>query len=142
MIGRQLALVGARTCRLHEALLLRSYTADLTVLTLDRPWELTAGNARSLTEAGITIVEDPVHRLAVGDDSLIVDTGDGRPVGARASLRPAVRSGRPGRGGQRIAAVPVRAQRRRTPHVLRGLEALLTGGPDHRPGGPAPPLRS
>jgi thioredoxin reductase (NADPH) len=78
VIGRKLALVGARTCRIHEALLLRGYTADLTVLTLDHPWQLTARERSSLTEAGIAIGEEPVRRLAVGDDSLVVETGHGR----------------------------------------------------------------
>ena len=32
--GRKVALAGSRSCRIHEALLLRGYTADLTLITL------------------------------------------------------------------------------------------------------------
>ena len=38
--GRKVALAGSRGCRIHEALLLRGYTADLTLITLVNPWAL------------------------------------------------------------------------------------------------------
>ena len=37
--GRKIALASTRRCRIQEALLLRGYTADLSLITLQDPWE-------------------------------------------------------------------------------------------------------
>jgi thioredoxin reductase (NADPH) len=78
MIGRTLALVGSRRCRVHEALLLRSYTADLAVITLHDAWEQPEGERSALTEAGIRIIEAPAQRLALDHDQVVVETADGQ----------------------------------------------------------------
>jgi thioredoxin reductase (NADPH) len=75
--GRKVALAGARRCRIHEALLLRGYTADLTLVTLRDPWELSEEERSTLAEAGIGILEAPAGELAVEDDALAVRTADG-----------------------------------------------------------------
>jgi thioredoxin reductase (NADPH) len=75
--GRRLALAGNRSCRIHEALLLRGYTADLTLITLQDPWELPEEERSTLAEAGIGILEAPAAELALQDDALAVCTIDG-----------------------------------------------------------------
>ena len=75
--GRRLALAGSRSCRIHEALLLRGYTADLTLITLQDPWELPEEERSTLAEAGIGILEAPAAELALQDDALAVRTIDG-----------------------------------------------------------------
>lgn len=72
--GRRLALAGNRTCRLHEAMLLRAYTADLTLLTLQNPWELPSQERTALGAAGIAIVEPPVSELAIEQDAIAAYT--------------------------------------------------------------------
>jgi len=76
--GRRLALAGSRSCRIQEALLLRGYTADLTLVTLQDPWELSEGERSTLAEAGIKIIEAPAAELALQDDALAVRTIDGQ----------------------------------------------------------------
>ena len=74
--GRKIALASTRRCRIQEALLLRGYTADLSLLTLQDPWELPAEERSTLTEAGIRIVEAPAVELVLEDDALAVHTAD------------------------------------------------------------------
>ena len=62
--GRRVALIAYGKCRIKEALLLRGYTADLTVLTLGREMQLPDDEQHQLQAAGIKIVRDPVVRLS------------------------------------------------------------------------------
>jgi thioredoxin reductase (NADPH) len=75
--GRKLALAGARRCRLQEALLLRGYTADLTVITLEHPWQLPDEERATLVAAGIKLVEAPVQALAVEANGIAARTAAG-----------------------------------------------------------------
>jgi thioredoxin reductase (NADPH) len=79
VIGRKIAVLGAGVCRTHEALFLRTYTADLTLMTLDRPWdEVPADDRRRLEEAGVTLVDSPVAEVAAEGDAVVLHTQDGR----------------------------------------------------------------
>jgi thioredoxin reductase (NADPH) len=60
---RRIAILGTGACRLQEALLLRSYTADLTVLSLGRPLEIAEDERRELHSAGVDLVDEPVTKL-------------------------------------------------------------------------------
>ena len=73
-----MALAGTRSCRIQEALLLRGYTADLTLITLANPWELPEEERSTLAAAGIRIIEAPAGELVLEDDALAVHTSDGR----------------------------------------------------------------
>lgn len=64
---KRVALIGYGKCRVREALLLRSYTADLTVLTLGRDLDLPPEEEASLREAGIRVLREPVARLGMQD---------------------------------------------------------------------------
>jgi thioredoxin reductase (NADPH) len=79
VIDRKVALVGTRKCRIHEALLLRGYTADLSIITLEAPWELAEEERATLIEAGIRIVEAPAREFATAGDRIMVRTEDGEP---------------------------------------------------------------
>ena len=75
--GRKVALAGSGRCRIHEALLLRGYTADLTLITLVNPWELPEEERSTLAAAGIAILEPPASELVLEDDAIAVHTSDG-----------------------------------------------------------------
>jgi thioredoxin reductase (NADPH) len=67
--GRRVALIAYGKCRTREAMLLRGYTADLTVLTLGRDMQLPEDEERAMHDAGIKIVRHPIVRLErVGSD--------------------------------------------------------------------------
>jgi thioredoxin reductase (NADPH) len=60
---RTIAIVGAGACRLQEATLLRSYTSDLTVLSLCRPLEASVEERAQLLSIGVGLVDEPVSEL-------------------------------------------------------------------------------
>lgn len=62
--GQAVALISYGKCRVKEALLLRGYTSDLTVLTLGREMHLAAEEERVLTEAGIAVLREPVVKFS------------------------------------------------------------------------------
>ena len=72
----KIALASTRRCRIQEALLLRGYTADLSLITLQDPWELPREERSTLTKAGIRIVEAPPVKLVLEDDALAVHTAN------------------------------------------------------------------
>jgi thioredoxin reductase (NADPH) len=67
---RRIAILGAGNCRLEEATLLRSYTADLTVLSLDRPLVMTEEERAELQSADIEVVDEPVAELVAEADGV------------------------------------------------------------------------
>jgi thioredoxin reductase (NADPH) len=69
-IGRHVAVVGYGAEGLTEALFLRTYTSDITLLTLGQPMQLTSAQQRQLHDAGIRVIEDPVREVAIADDRI------------------------------------------------------------------------
>ena len=83
--GKRIALIAYGKCRIREALLLRGYTADLTVVTLGHPFDISQDENKTLETAGVKIVLQPVERLSregdkvaawqsAQDDPLLFDT--------------------------------------------------------------------
>lgn len=70
VIGQKVALIAAGKCRIKEALLIRSYTADLTILTLGHAMEIAEDERRVLAEAGISVLDTPVDALSVEGDRI------------------------------------------------------------------------
>jgi thioredoxin reductase (NADPH) len=70
VIGQKVGLIAFGQCRTREALLLRAYTADLTVLTLGQPMQMHEEERRALHEAGIAILDAPVANLSVEGDRI------------------------------------------------------------------------
>ena len=68
---QKVALIGYGRCRLNEAQLLCAYTADLTLLTLGYPLDMEHQDMDRLLAIGVKIVEDPVDRLAVADNTIM-----------------------------------------------------------------------
>ena len=76
--GRSVGLIAFGRCRVKEALLLRAYTSDLSVLTLGRPMDMADDERRAMAEAGVAVIDQPVDRLAVEDGRIAAwHMGDG-----------------------------------------------------------------
>lgn len=67
---QKVGVIGHGTSALGEALFLRTYTADLTLLTLGERMTLAPDEARMVAEARIRIVEDPVSRVILEGDAI------------------------------------------------------------------------
>jgi thioredoxin reductase (NADPH) len=67
---RNVAIIGAGDCRVQEAMLLRTYTADLTVLSLGRALKMAAGDRAELEAASIRVVDEPVADLVPESEAI------------------------------------------------------------------------
>jgi thioredoxin reductase (NADPH) len=64
-INRKVAIIGYGKCCVREALLLRVYTSDLTLLTLGKQVDIPADEQKMLREAGICVLDEPVSEVSV-----------------------------------------------------------------------------
>jgi len=70
VIGQKIGVIGYGKSGWKEALFIRQFTDDLTLLTLGKPMHLEAAERRALEEAGIAIVEDPVAGIGMGGNRI------------------------------------------------------------------------
>ena len=70
MTDRTLAVIGRGTRGLGEALFLRTYTADITLVTLGEPLTLSDANATLLRNAGLRVIETPLERIEIEGDRI------------------------------------------------------------------------
>lgn len=78
MTDRKLVVIGRDAQGLAEALFLRTYTADITIVTLGQPLKLGGENRRLMEQAGIRAVETPVTEIAIeGERIARLDFTDG-----------------------------------------------------------------
>ncbi|MGF3024156.1 NAD(P)/FAD-dependent oxidoreductase [Methylobacterium aquaticum] len=68
VLGKRVAVIGHSSSGLHEALFLRTYTFDVTLLSLGCPLTLSEQERRQAAEAGIGVVEEPVARVVIDGD--------------------------------------------------------------------------
>jgi thioredoxin reductase (NADPH) len=61
MIGQRLAVIGSGECAAGEALFLRSYTSEITVLTLGAPLGMGDADLGRLRDAGVRLLETPAR---------------------------------------------------------------------------------
>lgn len=76
--GRKVAVIGRGTGGLGEALFVRHYTPDITLLSVRGPIELDNEERLRIDRAALRVVLDPVARLTYGDDGLRAHYADGR----------------------------------------------------------------
>ena len=86
----RVAVLGTGEHGVKEAIFLRSYTADLTLIAADGPHDLTDDQRGTLAAAGIAVVDGPARDYALDDDAITVATPAGRL--AFVSLYPALGS--------------------------------------------------
>jgi len=70
VIGERIAVIGFGAGGVEEALFVRTYSADVTLLTLGEPMGLDDESRRRLEEAGVAVVEEPIVELEIGDGKI------------------------------------------------------------------------
>jgi thioredoxin reductase (NADPH) len=70
--GRRIAVLGSGPNAAGEALFLRTYTTDITLVTLGKPAELADEDRARLASAGIRVIEAPVRRFDFTTDGVDV----------------------------------------------------------------------
>ncbi len=74
---RKVAVLGSGHHGVAEALFLRSYSADITLIAPDKAMKVSAGDRKALEEAGIETVDGPAEAVAIADGSITISTAEG-----------------------------------------------------------------
>ncbi len=74
---RKVGVIGSGMQGVAEAVFIRSYTADVTLIAPDQAHMLSAGDKAKLDEYGIPCVNGPCHAVAAHKDCIVVETTEG-----------------------------------------------------------------
>ena len=74
---KRVGVIGSGSHGVAEALFLRSYTADITLIAPDKALDVTAEDQQKLKAAGIDTVDGPAQAVAISDSCIVVDTAEG-----------------------------------------------------------------
>jgi thioredoxin reductase (NADPH) len=74
---RKVGVIGSGDHGVAEALFLRGYTADITLIAPDKAMKASAEDRQLLDEAGIATVSGPAEAVAIAEYSITVDTAEG-----------------------------------------------------------------
>ncbi len=74
---KKVGVIGSDSHGVAEALFIRSYTADVTLVAPDTALQLKPEDSKKLIEAGIDCVDGPAQAVAITGDCIVVDTAEG-----------------------------------------------------------------
>ena len=74
---KKVGIIGAGKNGVGEALFLRSYTGDVTLIAPDKALELADEDRKRLEEAGVVLVDGPAEAIGVTGECITVDSADG-----------------------------------------------------------------
>ena len=74
---KRVGVIGSGSHGVAEALFLRGFTADVTLIAPDAALKLAPEDSRRLKEAEIECVDGPAQAVAIADDCIVVDTAEG-----------------------------------------------------------------
>lgn len=74
---KKVGVLGSGHHGVTEAIFLRGYTADVTLIAPDKATNVSAVDRLALEQAGIETVDGPAEAVAIAEDSITVDTAEG-----------------------------------------------------------------
>jgi thioredoxin reductase (NADPH) len=74
---KRVGVIGSGQQGVAEALFIRSFTADVTLIAPDKAMRLNSGEQKQLRDAQIECVEGPAQAVAITGDCIVVDTAEG-----------------------------------------------------------------
>lgn len=74
---KKVGVIGSGGHGVAEAVFLRGYTADVTLIAPDKAMKVSAVDRLALEGAGIETVDGPAEAVAIAEDSITVDTAEG-----------------------------------------------------------------
>ena len=74
---KKVGVIGSDHHGVAEALFLRSYTADVTLVAPDKKLRVSSEDQRRLEQAGIVTVDGPAVGVGFGQDCITIDTAEG-----------------------------------------------------------------
>ena len=74
---KKVGVIGSGSHGVAEALFIRSYTADITLIAPDQAMELAPEDREKLDSAGIQCVNGPAEAVAAAKECIVIETADG-----------------------------------------------------------------
>jgi thioredoxin reductase (NADPH) len=74
---KRVGVIGSDSRGVAEAVFIRSYTADVTLIAPDRALRLKPEDSQKLKDAGIQCVDGPAQAVAIDRNCIVVDTAEG-----------------------------------------------------------------
>jgi thioredoxin reductase (NADPH) len=74
---KRVGVIGSDSQGVAEALFLRSFTADVTLIAPDKALGLTPEDQDKLKAAGIDCIDGPAQAVAISDEFIVVETAEG-----------------------------------------------------------------
>jgi len=74
---RKVGVIGSGHHGVAEAMFLRSYTRDVTLIAPDKAIQMSAEDAKKLKMAGIECVDGPAQAVAISKECIVVETAEG-----------------------------------------------------------------
>ena len=74
---KKVGVIGSGSHGVAEALFIRSYTADVTLIAPDAALELKPEDRERLNDANVCAVNGPAHAVAISESCITVDTAEG-----------------------------------------------------------------
>jgi thioredoxin reductase (NADPH) len=77
---KRVGVIGSDSHGVAEALFIRSFTADVTLIAPDKALSLKPEDSKKLRDAGIGCVDGPAQAVAIDKSCIVVDTAEGHYV--------------------------------------------------------------
>ena len=74
---KRVGVIGSGSHGVAEAVFIRSYTSDITLIAPDKALSLSAEDQRKLKSAGIECIDGPAQAVAISSECIVVDTAEG-----------------------------------------------------------------
>ena len=74
---KKVGVIGSDSHGVAEAVFLRSFTADVTLIAPHDALDLAPEDMQKLREAGIACIDGPAEAVAIAEDCIVVDTDEG-----------------------------------------------------------------
>ncbi len=74
---KRIGVIGSDHHGVAEAVFIRSFTADVTLIAPDKALQVDAKDRKALEEAGIATVDGPAQAVAITGDCIVVETAEG-----------------------------------------------------------------
>lgn len=74
---KKVGVIGSDSHGVAEALFIRSFTADVTLIAPDKSLQLGTDDRAKLQKAGIDCVDGPAQAVAISNECIVVDTAEG-----------------------------------------------------------------
>jgi thioredoxin reductase (NADPH) len=74
---KRVGVIGSDSHGVAEAVFIRSFTADVTLIAPDKSLRVGPDDQQKLKDAGIGCVDGPAQAVAISDECIIVDTAEG-----------------------------------------------------------------